>query len=152
MLSATSVALAQDVRMRCSPRLNRAFRMFSAKFFRPIPPLAHRRRIRTKSAGRSRVSRLKRFSLRNSARTAGGELELVQFPPGLAVAAAVRELEQDASVEFVRNRTGSTSIRLQRTAPTTPTGRSGACMGSTSPANQYGSQAGEALGGGQDEL
>ena len=77
-----------------------------------------------------------------------GDLELLRLPPGLAVADAVRGLEADAAVEFAEP-----NWVYQHTATSNdPYYTNGSLWGmygdATSPANQYGSQAGEAWSAG----
>lgn len=77
-----------------------------------------------------------------------GDLELVTIPPGIGIAAAVRRLEADVSIDFAEpnwiyyhNATSNDSYYTN-----------GSLWGmygdATSPANQYGSQAGEAWAAG----
>ena len=73
-----------------------------------------------------------------------GDLELVKLPPGLAIAAAVRELEVDPNVEFAEP-----NLIYQHQAVANDTYFSngnlwGMYGDATSPANQFGTQAGEA--------
>lgn len=73
-----------------------------------------------------------------------GELELMRIPPGLGVAAAMRELANDAAVEFSE----PNWIHQHFATSNDPYYTNGSLWGmygdATSPANQYGSQAGEA--------
>lgn len=79
----------------------------------------------------------------------GGDLELLRLPPGLAVAAAMREIETDPAVEFAEPnwiyRHAATSNDTYYT--------NGSLWGmygdASSPANQYGSQAAEAWAAGK---
>lgn len=78
-----------------------------------------------------------------------GDLELVKLPPGLAIAAAVRGLELDPSIEFAEPnwiyQHQATSNDPYYTSSPFLWGMYG---DATSPANQYGSQAGEAWAAG----
>ena len=73
-----------------------------------------------------------------------GDLELWNLPPGLAIAQAVRDLERDGSVEFVE----PNWIYQHQFTSNDPYYTNGSLWGMygdvTSPANIYGSQAGEA--------
>ena len=73
-----------------------------------------------------------------------GDLELLRLPPGLAVAQAVGALEADAAVEFAE----PNWIYFHTATSNDPYYASGSLWGmygdATSPANPYGSQAGEA--------
>jgi serine protease len=73
-----------------------------------------------------------------------GDLELWNLPPGLAVAQAIRALEQDASIEFVE----PNWIYQHQFTSNDPYYTNGSLWGmygdGTSPTNFYGSQAGEA--------
>jgi subtilisin family serine protease len=77
-----------------------------------------------------------------------GDLELVRVPPGLSVAAAVRGLSDDAAVEFAE----PNFIYEHQATSNDPYYNSGQLWGmygdATSPANQFGSQAGEAWAAG----
>jgi subtilisin family serine protease len=72
-----------------------------------------------------------------------GDLELVRIPPGLAVADAARGLSADPAVEFAEP-----NWIYQHHGSNDPAYTNGSLWGmygdSTTPANQYGSQAGEA--------
>jgi subtilisin family serine protease len=74
----------------------------------------------------------------------GGELELLRIPPGLGIADAVRGIEEDAAVEFAE----PNWIYFHTVTSNDPYYTNGSLWGmygdATSPANQYGSQAGEA--------
>jgi subtilisin family serine protease len=77
-----------------------------------------------------------------------GDLELLRIPPGLSVAAAVRDLADDSAVEFAEP-----NWIYQHGASSNDTYYSnGSLWGmygdATTPANQYGSQAGEAWAAG----
>ncbi len=73
-----------------------------------------------------------------------GDLELWNLPPGLEIARAVRELEQNPAIEFAE----PNWIYQHQAVSDDPYYTDGSLWGmygdSTSPANQYGSQAGEA--------
>jgi subtilisin family serine protease len=73
-----------------------------------------------------------------------GDLELVRIPPGIGIAAAVRGLEMDPAVEFAE----PNWIYHHTATSNDPYYTNGSMWGmygdATSPANQYGSQAGEA--------
>jgi len=77
-----------------------------------------------------------------------GDLELVQLPPGIAIADAVRGLEQDSDVEFAE----PNWIYFHDATSNDTYYTNGSLWGmygdATSPANQYGSQAGEAWAAG----
>lgn len=77
-----------------------------------------------------------------------GDLELARLPPGLAVAAAVRELQADPAVEFAE----PNWIYHHQATSNDPYYVGGSLWGmyggATNPANQWGSQAGEAWAGG----
>jgi subtilisin family serine protease len=78
-----------------------------------------------------------------------GDLELVRLPPGIGIAAAVRGLEQDADVEFAE----PNWIYFHTATSNDPYYTGGSLWGmygdATSPANQFGSQAGEAWAAGK---
>ena len=73
-----------------------------------------------------------------------GDLELVRLPPGLAIAAAVRDLQADPAVEFAE----PNWVVYHQATSNDPYYTGGSLWGmygdGTTPANQYGSQAGEA--------
>ncbi len=73
-----------------------------------------------------------------------GDLELVKLPTGLSIAAAVRQLESDPDIEFAE----PNWIYFPSVSSNDPYYTGGNLWGmygdATSPANQYGSQAGEA--------
>lgn len=76
-----------------------------------------------------------------------GDLELVKLPPGLAIAAAVRGLQQDPNVEFAE----PNWVYQHQATSNDPYYTGGSLWGMygddvTPPANQYGSQADEAWG------
>jgi subtilisin family serine protease len=77
-----------------------------------------------------------------------GDLELLRIPRGLSVAAAVRDLSNDAAVEFAE----PNWIYQHLATSNDPYYSNGSLWGmygdATTPANQYGSQAGEAWGAG----
>lgn len=77
-----------------------------------------------------------------------GDLELVRIPPGIGIAAAVRGLETDPAVEFAE----PNWIYHHTATSNDPYYTGGNLWGmygnDTSPANQYGSQAGEAWAAG----
>lgn len=77
-----------------------------------------------------------------------GTLELARIPPGLAVAAAARGLEADPAVEFAE----PNWVYYHTATSNDPYYTNGSLWGmygdGTSPANQYGSQAGEAWAAG----
>ncbi len=73
-----------------------------------------------------------------------GDLELVTLPPGLAIAAAVRGLEADPNVEFAEPNWIYTHMAVSNDTYYTSGVLWGMYGDATSPANQYGSQAGEA--------
>ncbi|MGQ0732241.1 MAG: S8 family peptidase [Acidobacteriota bacterium] len=77
-----------------------------------------------------------------------GDLELVRIPPGLAVADAARGLQGDAAVEFAE----PNWIYEHQAQSNDPYYTNGSLWGmygdATTPANQYGSQAGEAWANG----
>ncbi|MGH8029875.1 MAG: S8 family peptidase [Arenimonas sp.] len=80
-------------------------------------------------------------------RGAKGSIELVRLPAGLAVAAAVRAISTDAAVDFAEP-----NWTYQHTATANDTYYTNGSMwgmygDATTPANQYGSQAGEAWAG-----
>jgi len=81
---------------------------------------------------------------RGSNRYDGGDLELVRLPPGLAVAAAMRDIEADPVVEFAEP---NWVYRHMTTGPD-PYVADGSLWGmygdTSSPANAFGSQAAEA--------
>ena len=105
--------------------------------------IQYRRGVRTNQRGavRSRIgaSRKARARLRN-----GEERELAALPPGLTVADAVRSLRADPSVAFVE----PNYYYYPDAASNDPSYTNGSTWGlygdATTPANQYGSQAGEA--------
>jgi subtilisin family serine protease len=77
-----------------------------------------------------------------------GDLELVRLPPGIGIAAAVRGLEIDPAIEFAE----PNWVYHHTATSNDPYYTNGSMWGmygdGTSPANQYGSQAGEAWAGG----
>jgi subtilisin family serine protease len=77
-----------------------------------------------------------------------GDLELVRLPPGIGIAAAVRGLEEDASIEFAE----PNWLVFHTAASNDPYYTNGSLWGmygdATTPANPYGSQAGEAWAAG----
>ncbi len=77
-----------------------------------------------------------------------GTLELARIPPGLAIAAAARGLEADPAVEFAE----PNWVYYHTATATDPYYTNGSLWGmygdATTPANQYGSQAGEAWAAG----
>jgi subtilisin family serine protease len=77
-----------------------------------------------------------------------GDLELLRIPPGVTVAQAIGALEADAAVEFAE----PNWVYEHQDASNDPYYLSGALWGmygdGTTPANQYGSQAGEAWAAG----
>ena len=77
-----------------------------------------------------------------------GDLELAKLPPGISVAAAVRKLQSDPTVEFAE----PNWIYYHEATSNDPYYTDGSLWGmygdATSPANQYGSQAGEAWAAG----
>ena len=102
--------------------------------FKPGASAAQRNAV-MKGLGASRLETI---------RGARGNIELVRLPAGLAVAAAVRAISTDAAVDFAEP-----NWTYQHTATSNdPQYTAGAMWGmygdATSPANQYGSQAGEA--------
>ncbi len=108
--------------------------------FRAETTPADRGRARARvNAGRDEVV------LAAARRTDGkGDLELLRLPPGLAVVAAVRELATDGAVEFAE----PNWIYEHQATSNDPYYTNGSLWGmygdATSPANQFGSQAGEA--------
>lgn len=97
-----------------------------------------------KARGRIQGQSIETIAAEEQRPDGGGELELIHFPPGLAVAAAARELEQDPNVEFAE----PNWIYEHQATSNDSYYTSGSLWGmygdTTSPANQYGSQAGEA--------
>jgi subtilisin family serine protease len=85
------------------------------------------------------------------ARAGGAELELLQLPPGLAIADAVRGLDGVSNVEFAEP--NWTYFHSAITNDTYVAGGQlwGMFGDSSSPANQYGSQAAEAWGSGHTD-
>jgi subtilisin family serine protease len=81
-------------------------------------------------------------------RDSKGDLELLRLPPGIGIAAAARGLEQDPAVEFAE----PNWIYFHAAASNDTYYTNGSLWGmygdATSPANQYGSQAGEAWAAG----
>ena len=79
----------------------------------------------------------------------GGDLELLRLPPGLSVAAAMRDIETDPAVEFAE----PNWIYRHTAASNDPYFANGSLWGmygdTSSPANQYGSQAAEAWAAGK---
>jgi subtilisin family serine protease len=79
----------------------------------------------------------------------GGDLELLRLPPGLSVAAAMRDIETDPAVEFAE----PNWIYRHTATSNDPYFANGSLWGmygdTSSPANQYGSQAAEAWANGQ---
>jgi subtilisin family serine protease len=77
-----------------------------------------------------------------------GDLELATLPPGISVAAAIRRLQKDPSVEFAE----PNWIYYHDATSNDPYYTNGSLWGmygdATSPANQFGSQAGEAWAAG----
>jgi subtilisin family serine protease len=104
-----------------------------------------------KAIARGRVgARLQEWVVNSQWRADGkGDLELVKLPPGLAIAAAVRSLELDPSVEFAE----PNWVYQHHATSNDPYYTNGSLWGmygdATSPANQYGSQAGEAWAAGK---
>jgi subtilisin family serine protease len=84
------------------------------------------------------------IAARAARRDSKGDLELAHVPPGIAVAAAARGLEADPAVEFAE----PNWIYEHGAASDDPYYTNGSLWGmygdATSPANQYGSQAGQA--------
>ncbi|MGH9657341.1 MAG: S8 family peptidase [Bryobacteraceae bacterium] len=78
-----------------------------------------------------------------------GDLELARIPPGLAVQAAVRGLEADPAVQFAE----PNFVYYHQATSNDPYYTNGSLWGmygdATSPANQFGSQAGEAWAAGK---
>jgi len=77
-----------------------------------------------------------------------GDLELAKLPPGISIAAAARGLEADPAVEFAE----PNWVYYHQATSNDPYYTSGSLWGmygdATTPANQYGSQAGEAWAAG----
>jgi subtilisin family serine protease len=81
----------------------------------------------------------------------GGEMELLHLPPGLVVAAAVREIERDAAVDFAE----PNWIYNHQAVSNDPYYTNGSLWGmygdATTPVNARGSQAGEAWAAGKTD-
>jgi subtilisin family serine protease len=97
-----------------------------------------------KARARSRAGAVRQEVVVASRLTGKGELELAKLPPGQAIANAVRGLQADPAVDFAeRNWT-----YYHQATSNDPKYTDGSLWGmygdATSPANQYGSQAGEA--------
>ena len=97
-----------------------------------------------KARARSRAGAVRQEVVVASRQTGKGELELAKLPPGQAVANAVRGLQGDPAVDFAER---NWTYHHQATS-NDPKYTDGSLWGmygdATSPANQYGSQAGEA--------
>ena len=143
VLSATSVALAQGRSDEVLAALEQGVSHVQREVLVQYHPGASKK-DKDKVRGRIQGQSVETILAEEQRPDGGGELELVQFPPGLAVAAAVRELEQDASVEFVE----PNWVYEHQATANDPYYTNGSLWGmygdATSPANQYGSQAGEA--------
>ena len=106
------------------------------------PSIAESRR----AIARGRIGGVRQENVVSEAwrRDGRGDLELVRLPPGLAVAQAVRELEADPVVQFAE----PNWIYTHDATSNDPYYANGSLWGmygdGTSPANAYGSQAGEA--------
>ena len=100
-----------------------------------------------KAAARARVGGATADLVR-AARDGNGELEVLRIPPGLAVAAAVRQLQGDAAVTFAE----PNFIYTHGLASNDPYYTNGSLWGmygaGTTPANQFGSGAGAAWANG----
>ena len=100
-----------------------------------------------KGSARGRANAVRKELIRSS--SAGGDLELVRVPPGLAIADAVRQLQGDPAVRFAE----LNFIYTHDETSDDPYYTNGSLWGmygdATSPANQYGSQAGEAWAAGK---
>jgi hypothetical protein len=81
---------------------------------------------------------------REANRYDGGDLELVRLAPGLSVAAAMRGIEADSAVEFAEPNWVYRHMATSNDTYYTSGSLWGMYGDATSPANQYGSQAGEA--------
>jgi subtilisin family serine protease len=103
-----------------------------------------------RGAARSRVSGVREEVVVAAAgrQDGKGDLELLRIPRGLSVAAAVRDLSNDAAVEFAE----PNWIYRHQATSNDPYYTNGSLWGmygdATTPANQYGSQAGEAWAAG----
>jgi subtilisin family serine protease len=77
-----------------------------------------------------------------------GDLELARIPPGISIAAAARELQDDPAVEFVEPNWIYTHQEVSNDPYYTNGSLWGMYGASTTPANQYGSRAGTAWANG----
>ena len=100
----------------------------------------------TKANARGRIRATFQEGLVNSQwrKDGKGDLELVKLPPGLAIGAAVRDLQVDPNIEFAE----PNWIYQHQATSNDPNYTSGGLWGmygdATTPANSFGSQAGEA--------
>lgn len=104
-----------------------------------------------RALGRVGAARVERIVDQDRRLDNKGDLELVRLPAGLGIAEAVRGLEADPDVEFAEP-----NWIYQHTAVSNdPYYTNGSLWGmygdATSPANQFGSQAGEAWAGGKTD-
>jgi subtilisin family serine protease len=101
-------------------------------------------RAKGRALGRVAAAREEVLVAAHSRTDAKGDLELVRLPPGLGIAEAVRALEGDPSVEFAE----PNWVYFHTATSNDPYYTNGSLWGmygdTTSPTNQYGSQAAEA--------
>jgi subtilisin family serine protease len=103
-----------------------------------------------RAAARARVNAVREEVVLAAVRRSDGkgDLELVRIPPGLALAAAVRQLQAERVVEFAE----PNWVYQHQLTSNDPYYTGGSLWGmygdATTPANQYGSQAGEAWAAG----
>ena len=104
----------------------------------------------TKVAARARVNATFREGVVNAQwrRDGKGDLELVKLPPGLSIAAAVRSLETDPFVEFAEPNWVYQHSATFNDPYYTSGSLWGMYGGTTTPANQFGIQAGAAWANG----
>src|SRR5919198_31195 len=101
-----------------------------------------------KAAARSRANATRKELIAAAGGGGRGELELAGVPPGLAVAAAARSLESHPAVAFAQPNWIYTLDETSNDPYYTNDSLWGMYGDATSPANQYGSQAGEAWAAG----
>ena len=148
VLSATGVALAQGRSDEVLAALEQGVPHVQREVLVQYHPGASKK-DKDKVRGRIQGQSVETILAEEQRPDGGGELELVQFPPGLAVAAAVRELEQDASVEFAEPNWVYEHQATSNDTYYTNGSLWGMYGDATSPANQYGSQAGKAWAAGK---
>ena len=94
-----------------------------------------------RARGRVAAEAIETISAAAERRDGKGDLELTRVPPGISIAAAVRDLEADAAVEFAE----PNYIYEHQVIANDPLYTNGSLWGmygpSTSPSNQFGSQA-----------